>query len=247
MKLHGNAALSWTGRRRLAERVVVEGWTLTAAARAAGVSVRCARKWVGRYRLEGERGLLDRSSRPRRIANQTSEERIRMIVTIAVAAGRARPHRRQAARSNRGRGRQTRLRRRAATSPQSDPHRPRGQAPSLRRLRVRARLRRRLQPPRLRGSAAGREDDDRDRLPGAGGLVLSATRDPGRAGLDRQRPGLCLRRARARLPQACDSSQPHAALPAANERQGRALYPHAARRLGLRRYLPLKPRTHGRT
>ncbi len=82
MKLHGNAALSWTGRRRLAERVVVEGWTMTAAARAAGVSVRCARKWVGRYRLEGERGLLDRSSRPRRIANQTSEERIRMIVTM---------------------------------------------------------------------------------------------------------------------------------------------------------------------
>jgi transposase InsO family protein len=82
MRLHGNAALSWSGRRRLAERVVVEGWTLTAAARAAGVSVRCARKWVGRYRLEGERGLLDRSSRPRRIANQTSEERIRMIVTM---------------------------------------------------------------------------------------------------------------------------------------------------------------------
>src|SRR6266571_9526051 len=82
MKLHGNAALSWTGRRRLAERVVVEGWTLTAAARAAGVSVRCARKWVGRYRLEGERGLLDRSSRPRRVANRTPEERIRMIVTM---------------------------------------------------------------------------------------------------------------------------------------------------------------------
>src|SRR2546429_4172653 len=66
MRLHGNAALSWSGRRRLAERVVVDGWTLTAAAEAAGVSVRCARKWVGRYRLEGERGLLDRSSRPRR-------------------------------------------------------------------------------------------------------------------------------------------------------------------------------------
>ena len=43
MKLHGNAALSWNGRRRLAQRVVVEGWTLTAAAKAAGVSVRCAR------------------------------------------------------------------------------------------------------------------------------------------------------------------------------------------------------------
>jgi hypothetical protein len=44
--------------------------------------VRCARKWVGRYRLEGERGLLDRSSRPRRVANQTAEERIRLIVAM---------------------------------------------------------------------------------------------------------------------------------------------------------------------
>src|SRR5439155_12777188 len=35
MKLHGNAALSWSGRRRLAARVVVEGWTLSAAAAAA--------------------------------------------------------------------------------------------------------------------------------------------------------------------------------------------------------------------
>ena len=72
MKLHGNAALSWKGRRRLAMRVVEQGWTLTAAAAAAGVSVRCARKWVGRYRAEGERGLLDRSSAPRRVANRTA-------------------------------------------------------------------------------------------------------------------------------------------------------------------------------
>src|SRR2546421_9604632 len=75
MRLHGNAALSWSGRRRLAERVVVEGWTLSAAAEAAGVSVRCARKWVGRYRLEGERGLCDRSSAPRRVANRTPLDR----------------------------------------------------------------------------------------------------------------------------------------------------------------------------
>src|ERR1700693_1982025 len=82
MRLHGNAALSWSGRRRLAERVVVEGWTLTAAAEAAGVSVRGARKWVGRYRREGEHGLLDRSSRPRRVANRTPEERVRLIVAM---------------------------------------------------------------------------------------------------------------------------------------------------------------------
>jgi transposase InsO family protein len=82
MKLHGNAALSWRGRRRLAERVVVEGWTLTAAAEAAGVSVRCCRKWVGRYQLQGEAGLLDRSSAPRRVANRTPAERIEVIVAL---------------------------------------------------------------------------------------------------------------------------------------------------------------------
>jgi transposase len=82
MKLHGNAALSWSGRRRLGERVVVEGWTLAAAAEAAGVSVRCARKWVGRYRLEGEAGLLDRSSAPRRVANRTPAERVAAIVAL---------------------------------------------------------------------------------------------------------------------------------------------------------------------
>jgi transposase InsO family protein len=77
--LHGNAALSWQGRRRLVVRVVVEGWTLSAAAGAAGVSVRCARKWVGRYRVEGERGLCDRSSAPRRVANRTPAERVAVI------------------------------------------------------------------------------------------------------------------------------------------------------------------------
>jgi transposase InsO family protein len=82
MKLHANAALSWKGRRRLARRVVVEGWTLTAAAAAAGVSVRCARKWVCRYRLEGERGLHDRSSAPRRVANRTTAGRVDAIVAL---------------------------------------------------------------------------------------------------------------------------------------------------------------------
>ena len=33
-------------------------------AEAAEVSVRCARKWVGRYRADGELGLLDRASAP---------------------------------------------------------------------------------------------------------------------------------------------------------------------------------------
>ena len=82
MRFHGNAALSWSGRRVLARRVVEQGWTLTAAAEAAGVSVRCARKWVGRYRCEGERGLLDRSSAPRRVANRTAADRVAVIVAL---------------------------------------------------------------------------------------------------------------------------------------------------------------------
>jgi len=82
MKLHGNAALSWSGRRVLARRVVVEGWTLSSAAEAAGVSVRCARKWVGRYRLQGEQGLFDRSSAPCRVANRTPGDRVEAIVKL---------------------------------------------------------------------------------------------------------------------------------------------------------------------
>jgi transposase InsO family protein len=81
MDLHANAALSWSGRRELARRVVDQGWTLTAAAEAAGVSVRCARKWVARYRA-GDVRLLDRSSAPRRIANRTAPERVAVIVKL---------------------------------------------------------------------------------------------------------------------------------------------------------------------
>jgi transposase InsO family protein len=81
MNLHGNAALSWGGRRELARRVVDHGWTVRSAAEAAGVSVRCARKWVGRYR-DGDRLLLDRSSAPRRVANRTCPERVAVIIKL---------------------------------------------------------------------------------------------------------------------------------------------------------------------
>jgi transposase InsO family protein len=81
MDLHANAALSWSGRRELARRVVDEGWTVRAAAEAAGISVRCAHKWVGRYRA-GDQDLRDRSSAPRRVANRTPTDRVAMIVLL---------------------------------------------------------------------------------------------------------------------------------------------------------------------
>ena len=82
MKLHGNAALSLNQRRRLAERVVKQDWSLTSAAAAAEVSVPTARKWARRYRAEGEAGLLDRPSAARRVHNRTPEERIGAICAL---------------------------------------------------------------------------------------------------------------------------------------------------------------------
>src|SRR6516164_854217 len=82
MNLHANAALSLNRRRQLCRRIVEERWTSTRAAAAAEVSVRCARRWIGRYRAEGELGLLDRSSAPRSIPHRTSEQRIEAIAAL---------------------------------------------------------------------------------------------------------------------------------------------------------------------
>lgn len=82
MNLHANAALSLKGRRELCRRVIEQRWTLTQAAEAAEVSARCARKWVGRYRVDGELGLLDHPSAPGSIPHRTSEERVQAIAAL---------------------------------------------------------------------------------------------------------------------------------------------------------------------
>ena len=66
MNSHKHARLTPKGRALLVERVLDEGWTVTAASQAAGVSRRTAYKWIGRFKDEGPAGLLDRSSRPHR-------------------------------------------------------------------------------------------------------------------------------------------------------------------------------------
>jgi transposase InsO family protein len=82
MKLHGNARLSVKGRELLVQRVEVAGWSLSAAAEAAGISDRTARKWLARYRADGPAGLLDRSSAPTLVANRTDERRIEAIAAL---------------------------------------------------------------------------------------------------------------------------------------------------------------------
>ncbi len=82
MKLHGNARTCPHSRLLMVRRVELEGWTLAAAAEAAGVSVRTVSKWLRCYRVEGEDGLLDRSSAPRSIPHRTPEERVQAIAAL---------------------------------------------------------------------------------------------------------------------------------------------------------------------
>jgi transposase len=82
MKLHANAALSLNKRKLLAHRVVEESRSLAEAAEAAEVSEPTARKWVGRYRAEGEAGLLDRPSAAHQVHNRTPEDRIEAISAL---------------------------------------------------------------------------------------------------------------------------------------------------------------------
>jgi transposase InsO family protein/transposase len=82
MKLHANAKLSPNGRRLLIDRLEQHGWDIQEAAGAAGISVRTARKWLARWRAEGQLGLIDRSSAPKTVANRTDEARIACIAAL---------------------------------------------------------------------------------------------------------------------------------------------------------------------
>jgi transposase InsO family protein len=82
MKTHANAALSLNARRRMVQRVLEQGWSLTKAAQAAEVSDRTCSKWVARYRAEGDAGLLDRSSAPAVIPHRTPEDRMQTIAAL---------------------------------------------------------------------------------------------------------------------------------------------------------------------
>ena len=81
MKLHANARTCPRSRRLLVARIE-QGWSAAAAAAAAGVSERTARKWLARWRAEGGEGLLDRSSRPRRSPRSTGAERVAAIIAL---------------------------------------------------------------------------------------------------------------------------------------------------------------------
>jgi transposase-like protein len=68
---HANARLTVHGRRLLVSRVIDEGRPVAHVAKELGVSRQCAHRWVNRFRAEGDSGLLERSSRPRRCPRRT--------------------------------------------------------------------------------------------------------------------------------------------------------------------------------
>jgi transposase InsO family protein len=70
MNMHKNARMTPIGRERLVQ-AVVGGQRPEAAARAAGVCPRTVHKWVARFQAEGRAGLMDRSSRPKRLYRPT--------------------------------------------------------------------------------------------------------------------------------------------------------------------------------
>jgi len=82
MDLHQNARLTFRSREALAKRVLVEKVTLNAAAAAFNVSAKTARKWVRRYQVQGQAGLRDRSSRPRRSPGSTPGALIAQVLTL---------------------------------------------------------------------------------------------------------------------------------------------------------------------
>jgi hypothetical protein len=290
MKMHANARLSLKGRELLIDRVGSAGWSLSAAAEAAGISDRTARKWIGRHWAEGRDGLMDRSSVPMVVANRTDERRLEVIaalrrlrmtgteiaetlgMALSTVSGiltrigmgklgrlgleppqryeRARPGElihidvKELGRIHDGAG-----------------HRFRQTRPAEGRWQPQGRRRGPPQPRWLEYVHVCIDDatrlayvevlTDEKALTAVGFLRRAVShfrqlRHHRRAADHRQRLGLPLDRARDRMPHAQDPSPPDSPLPVSNQRQGRAVHPHHARRLGLRRRLPIKRRTERR-
>jgi transposase InsO family protein len=82
MKLHRNARTCPNSRRLLVARITEQGWSVAAAAKAAGVSERTVYRWLARWRQGGADGLVDRSSRPLRSPNQLPDRKVEVIRSL---------------------------------------------------------------------------------------------------------------------------------------------------------------------
>jgi len=79
VNVHKNAKLTPAGRALLVDRVLKRGRPVRAVGREMGVSAKTVLKWVDRYEAEGEAGLVDRTSRPRRSPRRLARRMVRLI------------------------------------------------------------------------------------------------------------------------------------------------------------------------
>lgn len=89
---HRRAKLTPLGRAILVERVIVLGWSVSAAAEAMSVSRATCYKWLRRFTNEGLEGLQDRSSAPHRRPRALSRRQVEMILSARRRFGWG-PHR----------------------------------------------------------------------------------------------------------------------------------------------------------
>jgi transposase InsO family protein len=74
VRLHANAKTTPRSRLDMVRCVLERGWTQERTADSFHVSVATVRKWARRYRAQGEAGLADRRSDPRRMPRRTPVE-----------------------------------------------------------------------------------------------------------------------------------------------------------------------------
>jgi transposase InsO family protein len=82
MNIHKNARLTLNRRIELVRDIIGQGFTPCTAAAVHGVSGPSARKWLGRYLAEGQAGLYDRSSCPKRSPRKIKPEKALAIVEL---------------------------------------------------------------------------------------------------------------------------------------------------------------------
>ena len=79
---HKNSLLSVSGRKAMVDSVLIAGVTKVEASKKYNVTPQTVKKWVVRYKEEGESGLEDHSSRPDSIPSSTPVAKVAEIITL---------------------------------------------------------------------------------------------------------------------------------------------------------------------
>jgi transposase InsO family protein len=82
MNIHKNARLTPLRREEMARSVIESRLSKADAARTFGVSAKIVARWVERYKIEGGKGMADRSSRPSVMPSLTSQAVTGRIVAL---------------------------------------------------------------------------------------------------------------------------------------------------------------------